>query len=241
MRSSSGAPTNRGRFLAQAAGMVPPTADQLPGFALAASDELPQGYDTGFWAEIPLVDMCPYLTHLTERFERTGGTIQRRHLSSLDQAFQLAPRVANCSGLGARTLVPDPTVSPSRGPKIIVENPGIDAFVAVGPPGPEGTMIHPHGDIVVLGGSATASDATTPDPAEAAAIIERCAAIEPSLRDARILEHRVGLRPQRPTIRLDRDERSNDDERLVHNYGHGGIGVTVCWGTADDVARFLLE
>lgn len=229
----------RGRFLAKPAGFVPAGAENLPGFALCEPADLPDGYGTGFWAEVPLVDMPPYLTHLVVRFESVGGTIERRELSSIGEAFDIAPRVANCSGLGARSLVPDAEVQPSRGPKIIVDNPGIDTFVIIGPPGPEGTSIHPHGDIVVLGGSATPSEDTTPDLDEEAAIVERCSTIEPRLRSARVIEHRVGLRPERQPIRLDRQDR--DDVALVHNYGHGSIGVTVSWGCAAEATRLLLE
>ena len=229
----------RGRLLAVAAGFVPPGAEELPGFALCEPEELPEGFGTGFWADVPLVDMPSYLDHLVDRFTRVGGAIEHRELSSVRDAFGVAPLVANCSGLSARSLVPDPDVRPSRGPKIIVENPGIDSFAIVGPPSPEGTSFHPHGDIVVLGGSAIPSDDTDPDPAEEAAIIERCAAIEPRLREARVLEHRVGLRPERQQIRVERED--DEGRPLVHNYGHGGIGVTVSWGCAAETARLLLE
>ena len=47
-------------------------------------------------------------------------------------------------------------------------------------PDPSGTSFHPHGDLVVLGGSAVPSDDTVPRPRpRQRAIIERCAAIEP--------------------------------------------------------------
>lgn len=160
-----------------------------------------------------MVDMPPYLTYLLSRYEALGGTIERATLGSLDDALQRAPRVANCAGLGAAALVPDPEVVPSRGPKIVMENPGIDRVAIVGPPGPELTAFHPHGDIVVLGGSAD----TRAHPDEEAAIIERCAAIEPCLRAARVLEHRVGLRPDRPQVRLEVERRVGN--RVVHNYG----------------------
>ena len=227
----------RGRFLAQPAGFVPPGAERLAGFALCQPEDLPNGYATGFWLELPLVDMPRYLAHLVERYEATGGKIERAALTSLDDALDLAPRIANCSGLGARDLVPDPEVVPSRGPKIVVENPGLESFV-VTPPGSEWTMFHPHGEVVVLGGSATPSADTRPDPEEEAAIIERCAAIEPRLRDARVLEHAVGLRPERPTVRLEIEQRGA--VRIVHNYGHGGLGVTLSWGCAKAAADLML-
>jgi glycine/D-amino acid oxidase-like deaminating enzyme len=48
---------------------------------------------------------------------------------------------------------------------------------------------------------------------------------------SRVLRTTVGLRPYRPdgfAIRLER----LGDKTLVHDYGHGGSGVTLCWGTA---------
>jgi D-amino-acid oxidase len=44
-----------------------------------------------------------------------------------------------------------------------------------------------------------------------------------------VLNHRVGLRPSRPSVRL---ERVGD---VIHCYGHGGAGVTLSWGCADEV------
>jgi D-amino-acid oxidase len=76
-----------------------------------------------------------------------------------------------------------------------------------------------------------------PDPATAAAILDRCAKLEPRLREAAVLEHRVGLRPGRPSVRLEAERRA--DTLLVHNYGHGGAGVTLSWGCADDVVRLV--
>ena len=51
----------------------------------------------------------------------------------------------------------------------------------------------------------------------------------PELADASVLAHRVGLRPARPSVRLERDG------DVVHCYGHGGAGVTLSWGCADEV------
>jgi D-amino-acid oxidase len=51
-----------------------------------------------------------------------------------------------------------------------------------------------------------------------------------------IVEHRVGLRPGRPEPRLE-EQALDDGTRLIHNYGHGGSGVTLAWGCAADVAN----
>jgi D-amino-acid oxidase len=120
-----------------------------------------------------------------------------------------------------------------RGQIVVVENPGITEFFVAETDPP--VYFFPQGDLVVLGGTAQedAGD-TTPDPEEARSILARCAAVEPRLHGARIVGHRVGLRPVRPRIRLERDA------GVVHNYGHGGAGVTLSWGCANEVARLVL-
>ncbi len=49
--------------------------------------------------------------------------------------------------------------------------------------------------------------------------------------EARIIRLDVGLRPFRPSgFRVEREMLG--DNVLVHNYGHGGGGITLSWGTA---------
>ena len=73
----------------------------------------------------------------------------------------------------------------------------------------------------------------TPSPEAADDILARAARLVPELRGARVLRHKVGLRPVRPAVRL---ERVGD---VVHCYGHGGAGVTLSWGVADEVVTLV--
>ena len=50
----------------------------------------------------------------------------------------------------------------------------------------------------------------------------------------------VGLRPFRPSGFVVRDEKLGD-KLIVHNYGHGGGGVTLSWGTAELAVRIVRE
>ena len=52
----------------------------------------------------------------------------------------------------------------------------------------------------------------------------------------RIIRRVVGLRPFRPAGFVLRAERQGD-QIIVHNYGHGGGGITLSWGTAELAAR----
>jgi D-amino-acid oxidase len=51
-----------------------------------------------------------------------------------------------------------------------------------------------------------------------------------------VLAHRVGLRPARPAVRLEAGPGEPGGPPVLHNYGHGGAGVTLSWGCAADIA-----
>jgi glycine/D-amino acid oxidase-like deaminating enzyme len=59
-----------------------------------------------------------------------------------------------------------------------------------------------------------------------------CTALPPVKVDAsRVIRTIAGLRPYRPSGFVVRRE-SLGDKALVHNYGHGGSGITFSWGTS---------
>ena len=94
--------------------------------------------------------------------------------------------------------------------------------------------------VLLLGGSADKDhDDPVPDLDVARGIIERCAAVVPAIASAAVLGHRVGIRPQREQIRVERIELRHG-QVVVHNYGHSGAGVSLSWGCADTVAALTL-
>jgi D-amino-acid oxidase len=205
----------------------------FPGVEVVRRDDVPPGFAAAFAVEVPVVDMPRHLDYLLARFEAAGGELEIRPLRALTDGEGAAPVIVNCSGVGARDLVPDRAVRSVRGQHVVVENPGLEEFF-MQEPGPRWAGWFPHGDEVVLGGCADEDDwSLEPDPAMAAEIVGRCAAIEPRLGEARVIEHRVGLRPARPEVRV--EEVSLGTSRCVHNYGHGGTGVALAWGCARDV------
>ncbi|GAB7105905.1 FAD-dependent oxidoreductase [Streptomyces phaeofaciens JCM 4814] len=207
-------------------------AGRLPVLRRATAREY--GAGTAVWTRLPLIDMAVHLPWLRERLLRAGGSVEERVVSDLAEAD--APVVVNCTGLGARELVGDASVRPVRGQLVVVENPGIDTWLVSTAPDGAMAYLFPQPGRLLLGG--TAEDdvwALDPDPAVAEAIVRRCAALRPEVAGARILEHRVGLRPVRPAVRLERTELP-DGRLLVHHYGHGGAGVTVAWGCAEEAA-----
>ena len=211
----------------------------VPSFRHATASELPNGYQDGYVFEAPVIEMPVYLGYLMQRFEALGGKITVRSLASVDEAFAQYDRVIDCAGLGARELIGDATLTPIRGQVVRVAQVGIERFW-LDDYGPNGvTYIVPRANDCILGGTADeGSEDLTPDPATAAAIIARCVALEPRLRNAEILEHKVGLRPGRPSVRLEAEQWA-PGKLLIHNYGHGGAGVTLSWGCATEVLGLI--
>ncbi|MEK8145776.1 FAD-dependent oxidoreductase [Streptomyces sp. M10(2022)] len=148
--------------------------------------------------------------------------------------------VVNCTGLGARELVPDAGYgrcaaswswwrtrgSTSGSPRWIRRR------------ARRRTPSQPGG--LLLGGTADADDSrTAPDPRTAQEIVARCARVRPEIAGARVTGHRVGLRPARDGgVRIEAVPRPGNG-LLVHNYGHGGAGVTVALGCARAAAQLV--
>jgi D-amino-acid oxidase len=219
---------------------IPAWAQIAEGLRPLRAEELPAGWVDGFRCLVPLVDMGRYLPYLAERLAAAGGKLQLRRIERL---VDLAPAdvVVNCSGLGAIDLAGDTSMHPVRGQVVITANPGLTGAVVVDgeASGTATTYRVAHLDEVVLGGTAERDAwALDVDDDAATSILERARALEPRLLDAEVVGHRVGLRPWRPAVRVEADSEPPDGViSLVHNYGHGGSGLTLSWGCARHAAR----
>ncbi|MFF1676125.1 FAD-dependent oxidoreductase [Streptomyces sp. NPDC058256] len=219
---------------------APEWSELLPGFRPSALGDLPDGFEAGYHFTVPLIDMPVYLAYLQDRFAEGGGVVERRTLVSLDDVED-ASVIVNCAGLGSAGLVPDPALRPIRGQHVIVENPGITEFFSEDTGmSPDLVCLYPHGDTVALGGTAVDDDGTLDLDEEAArAIVDRCAAIDPRVRGARVVGHRMGARPTRDEVRVE-VAATTYRVPVIHNYGHGGAGVTLSWGCAEEVVGMVL-
>lgn len=204
------------------------------------TDGLPPGYVDGYRFTTPVVEMPVYLGWLAQRLADLGGTVTRLNLSTLPPAGAEAAGVdvvVHCAGLGARLFAHDDAVTPVRGQVVVVEQVGLEQWWRADADQPGArvrTYVVPRSSDIVLGGTDEPGEwSRTPDPATAETILERATALVPALAGARVLRHKVGLRPARPEVRL---EREGD---VVHCYGHGGAGVTLSWGCAEEVVGLV--
>ena len=205
-------------------------------FPDAKSITPPEGYAEAHLLEVPRIEPSIHLPYLMERAQTLGARIERRELESLDELYDEHALILHSSGVWARDLADDPEVYPIRGQVVIVEAPSItqgylDEHNAAHP-----TYILPRKRDCVLGGTAWAEHwDTQPDGIVTEQIVARCAAVEPSLRDAPVTSVKVGLRPGRRAVRLERQQ-VTPTCAVIHNYGHGGAGFTLAWGCADEAA-----
>jgi len=215
--------------------ITPEWAAHIADFRTARVDEVPAGR-VGWAFTVPVADTGAYLRWLAARFAEHGGQVEIARVDSIADVAGEFPLVVNCSGLGARELAGDGQMRAVRGQVVRVENPGLRAFW-LDEHDPAGLLyVIPRGADCVLGGTADEGEEDTiPEAAVAEAIVRRCVAAVPALAGVRVLEHRVGLRPWRPEVRLEME--TVGGAAVVHNYGHGGAGVTLSWGCADRVVE----
>jgi D-amino-acid oxidase len=71
--------------------------------------------------------------------------------------------------------------------------------------------------------------------------VSGCTPLAPVLADeSRVIRTMAGLRPYRRSGFVVRAEQLGE-KRLVHNYGHGGAGITLSWGTSKLAAELGLQ
>jgi D-amino-acid oxidase len=160
--------------------------------------------------------------------------IERRVVEDLRQ--ERGDVVINCTGLAARDLVDDDLLIPLLG-QVLVAEPGTADLATTVTDDRDAERIFyiiPRRDEVILGGcSIPFPPGDTPQISEELSerIVAQARAL--GIGVGAVKRTRVGLRPYRAEVRLEREG------RILHNYGHGGAGFTLCRGCAEDVADLL--
>ncbi|PKW27364.1 NAD(P)/FAD-dependent oxidoreductase [Phycicoccus duodecadis] len=209
----------------------------VEGWREATADELPPGATSGVVAGLPLVAMPTYLPWLEQQCLAAGVELATGRVGDLDELED--DLVVLATGLRTPELLPDVLVTPSRGQVALLANPGIERWFVDGD-APDGvTYVLPHAHRVVCGGTDVPGSDLEPDAAVHAAIVARCRAAVPALRDAEVLGSRVGLRPVAPAVDL--RVHTVHGRPVVTNVGHGGAGVTLSWGCADEVVGLVAD
>ena len=217
---------------------TPPWHATVRHFRRLTTEELPPTYVDGFSFETQVVEMPIYLRYLEDQFLAQGGTIEQRTVAQLEDVAAATRLIVNCSGLGSYELLGDTELRPIRGQIVRVAPAPVDTVLFDSDEHCP-TYIVPRSGDCILGGTALDGDwSTEPLPETAQDIRERCGTVAPATRTAAVQQHLVGLRPGRSCVRLEA-ERLPNGTLVVHNYGHGGAGITLSWGCAEDVLQHI--
>lgn len=219
----------------------------------------PDGAELAGWRCTGLLaDLPPYVTFLANWFQALGGEWREESLQSLEQAVERtgAELLVNCTGLASRTLADDPNVVGIAGhllrakydvaiPRAKVAGRSYHYY-----PRPETYPFalygYPRAERLILGGSRIACDPTIAAAVPALSMDQFAPMFALNTHVLRGLygvdleratyAYTIGLRPFReggPRIEL---EELPNGARVIHNYGHGGAGVSLSWGCALEVA-----
>ncbi|PEA00883.1 FAD-dependent oxidoreductase [Bacillus cereus] len=207
----------------------------------------------------PMIDTDIYMKWLQEKVEKTNcKIIQQKIVGNLEQQEESLKSeyqvdvIVNCTGLGSIELTDD-EMYPLRGSLVRVVNngshfPKLEEAYCISHDGisedPGFIFILPRGEnMLLLGGLAELNkwnlevDLENYKPIEE--MYNRCKEFYPSLETAVIdacEPVRTGLRPfRKQSVRLERIPNSS----IIHNYGHGGSGVTFSWGCALQVLEII--
>eukprot|EP00884_Botryococcus_braunii_P000406 jgi/Botrbrau1/10366/Bobra.146_2s0005.1 len=221
----------------------PTWKDVVPHFRHLTEGELDQhpglGLKHGWFFQTVVCEPGRYLPYLTDLVLKAGATVEEREVKSLDE-LEGCDVIVNCLGLGAARLFGDPDIYPVRGQVVRIRAPWLKHYY-----NNSGKFyIIPNVDSVVCGGTLQKGDSNTSVSEEDTAyIMEGVTALVPSLKAAEVVGSWAGLRPVRPSVRLERAtvQIGGKEVPVVHNYGHGGSGVTLHWGCAGDAVALLNE
>uniref|UniRef100_A0A914CE51 FAD dependent oxidoreductase domain-containing protein n=1 Tax=Acrobeloides nanus TaxID=290746 RepID=A0A914CE51_9BILA len=182
-----------------------------------------------------------YVPWMKNQCESKGAKFVTRKISSVKELGDEFDLVINCGGLnGGKLAGDDDSVFPVRGVGFEVDaiwhKHMIDFDEST-------TYTIPKGNTVFLGTVRQPhrydTEVTEEDRRD---ILGRYYENHPIFKSAKIISEWCGLRPDRPTVRVEhKQEVSNNGKRfhLIHDYGHGGNGFVLHWGCAQEVANFV--
>ena len=174
--------------------------------------------------------------------------------------YPLFDAVINCAGIAGAELAEHAVgegnlMAPVRGQTLKARTAAhgvrVNEFVVDLSDDDDLAYVLPRGDAagtVVLGGThdelppgSDPAQWSSISPAESSRIRRRCEALSPALAGVPAAEDEAwaGARPVRSSgVRVEQDAA---DRRIVHNYGHGGSGMTLHWGCAEDAVALAEE
>ncbi|KAK2837280.1 hypothetical protein Q5P01_014492 [Channa striata] len=201
----------------------PSFKDTVLGFRQLTERELRifPGYTFGWFNTALMVEGKTYLPWLMDWLQKRGVRFYHRKIESFKEVAETgADVIINCTGVRSGELQPDPDLKPGRGQILKVDAPWLKHW------------------IITHNFFKKSLQFTIHHSRESSC--DTCQ-LEPSLKHARIVDSWAGLRPVRSKVRLEREtvQCGSSAVEVIHNYGHGGFGLTIHRGCAQEAARLF--
>jgi D-amino-acid oxidase len=203
-----------------------------------------------------MVEMPEYIPLLFEAYTQAGGMMTRRSVSRADIDGFSSDYLVNCSGYGSRTLFDDSSMRAMKGHILEVPydsgSPLDFSYTYTPHEYSHYSYMYPRKETIVFDGSYLAGDIvdgewegespTNPMTVDGVEIPERLLTVNRDVMRNHVqfsdddVAVKYGYRPYREDgLRV---EKSGD---VIHNYGHGGAGVSLSWLSAEWVSEYITD
>lgn len=212
--------------------------------------------DDGYVCTEYMVEMPEYMPLLFATYQELGGELTQRHVSTDELDSLPGEYVINCTGYGSRTLFEDSSMRAMKGH--ILEVPYSDeiplkfSYTYTPHDYSHYVYMYPRKETIVFDGSYLAGDIvddewegespTNPITVDGEEIPERLITVNQDLMRNHLeftrddVSVKYGYRPYREDgVRIEQTG------TVIHNYGHGGAGVSLSWVSAKETAEYLTD
>ncbi len=190
-------------------------------------------------AKIPVIDTYQCILYHLRLLEQLKVEIVFRAIPTF-QALSDFRCIINATGAGSGHLASDSKVYPIKGQTFVVSQPSVPITQSLFYQTEAlKTLIIPHAEKVVVGITYDPHDTSLNyDTAKEKELLQSACSFYPALSGSQILARRVGHRPGRDEVRLER-ETTSSGQTIIHNYGHGGAGIALAPACAEESVQLF--
>ncbi|MFZ3010102.1 MAG: FAD-dependent oxidoreductase, partial [Candidatus Microsaccharimonas sp.] len=208
---------------------------------------LPVPYTHRLSFETMIIDTSIYLPALLADFQQKRGMLVQRTISNTSDIEALDEKIIfNCMGIGSKNIFPDDLLKPVKGVALLLKPLAeVKSIVSAGD-----FILAPRGHDLYLGASyneSYISDGVSQEEIDylfnnVKRIVETpntpFSLPEGLLNKDTITKTIVGFRPVR-SIGPRVEKELVGTKTIIHNYGHGGNGIILSWGTSFSAVELL--